>query len=154
MCCNFLFCSCSIFTHRRHRERREREGGRASQVGRVLVSPGAPVISSLSLSLSLSHPPLIPGGMWNPPQMLGFLSCKEGLCRTPSHGPLVIKASPSSTVLRAGNAHVCVCVCVLEGGTYRTWSCGRMDLRGVWQRRPPRQVVSHRSGVERPQWAD
>ena len=50
----FLFCSCSVFTHRRHRERREREGGRASQVGRVLVSPRAPVISSLSLSLSLS----------------------------------------------------------------------------------------------------
>ena len=33
--------------------------------------------------------------------------------------PLVIEASPSSTVLRAGNAHVCVCVCV-RGREVRT----------------------------------
>ena len=71
MCCNFLFCSCSVFTHRRHRERREREGGRASQVGRVLVSPRAPVISSLSLSLSLS-PTTDPRRYVEPPSMLEF----------------------------------------------------------------------------------
>jgi hypothetical protein len=72
--------------HRQH-QRYERGRGRGTKSGRPgAFSPGAPLISSLSLSLSLSHPPLIPGGMWNPPQCSSFIPCKVGLCRTPSHG--------------------------------------------------------------------
>ena len=50
--------------------------------------------------------------------------------------PLVIEASPSSTVLRAGNAHVCVCVCAWEGvGLVVGWisvEFGSEGHRGRW----------------------
>ena len=63
---NSLLCTVQDRSASAASETGEGEGEKLNQVGQVLLAPEPPS-SALSLSLSLSHPPLIPGGMWNPP---------------------------------------------------------------------------------------